>query len=403
MLYSTVQATQPSSFDLSIAILSILVAIYTGYASYGDLSWIPPFLPTHDVGYSLLRRKLTRRVKAAIFTLIAAIVQPFGLRLLPMQTLEAKQAQLQQALTRQATLTITAQMQQDALDAVKQRLQEKQAQLVQAEKLSGVGQLVAGVAHDINNPIGFIHGNLVFAEQHIQDLLALLALYQQCESESCAQGAALQAKVDAINLPYIKQDLPELLASMHHGIDRIQGIAKSLTTYTRIDSDFAPADIHSGLDTTLLMLRHRLMYSASNRTPIAIKTAYGDLPLVTCAAGQINQVTMNILSNAIDALQESCPQPLPAINIQTYQLDDNWVRITISDNGPGMPEAVQRRIYDPFFTTKAVGKGTGLGLAISRKIIVDDHGGRLHSCSSEAGTAFYIDLPVNLDTAPASA
>ncbi|MGB3613788.1 MAG: HAMP domain-containing sensor histidine kinase [Elainellaceae cyanobacterium] len=400
MLYSTAQAVQHESFSFSIAILSLLVAIYTGYASYSNFDWMPPSVPARGDRYPLRRRRIIRRIAPAASRLVTAIAQRFGLRLIPVRELEAKRAQLQQALTRQAALATTAHLQQETLEVMKQRLQDTQAHLIQAEKLSGVGQLVAGVAHDINNPIGFIHGNLVFAEQHIQDLMALLALYQRCEPASCVHTAALQAKIDAINLPDIRQDLPELLASMHHGIDRIQGIVKSLTTYARVDSERVPTDIHSGINTTLLMLRHRLMYSVSNRVPITIKTAYGDLPTLTCAAGHINQVVMNILSNAIDALQESGPHPSPAIDIQTCQLDPDWVRITISDNGPGMPAAIQHKIYDPFFTTKAVGKGTGLGLAISRQIVVDGHGGRLHSRSSAAGTTFYIDLPVNPIAAP---
>ena len=272
-------------------------------------------------------------------------------------------------------------------------LQQTQAQLVQTEKMSSLGQLVAGVAHEINNPVNFIHGNISPAEQYIQDLLALLDLYQQHYPDPVAE---IQAEIDRIDLPFVAEDLPKLLQSLKMGTDRIRQIIRSLRNFSRHDeSDMKPVDIHEGIDSTLMILRDRFKFRGE-LPGISVQKNYGALPLVECYAGQLNQVFMNILSNAIDALEMSVETRLvtPTIQVRTEKTDSHVI-ISIADNANGMPEDVRTRLFDPFFTTKPIGKGTGLGLYISYQIVVDKHGGSL-TCQSEPkqGTVFCIQIPI---------
>jgi len=279
-------------------------------------------------------------------------------------------------------------------------LQQTQAQLVQTEKMSSLGQLVAGVAHEINNPVNFIYGNLRHAGDYAHDLLNLLALYEQHYPNPSQE---IQAAANQIDFPFLKEDLPKLLTSMRVGADRIQKIVLALRTFSRMDeAEIKPVDIHDGIDSTLMILQNRLRETAGH-PGIQVVKQYGDLPLIECYAGQLNQVFMNVLVNAIDALdslnsrrslQEIQANP-SVITIQTGMLGDRQVRICIADNGPGISETVQRRLFEPFFTTKPVGKGTGLGLSISYQVIVDKHGGNL-TCHSEVGQGaeFWIDLPL---------
>ena len=230
-------------------------------------------------------------------------------------------------------------------------LHETQSQLVQAEKMSSLGQLVAGIAHEINNPVNFIHGNLQHAEDYFQDLLEMVNF---CQSQS--DRKAIEEKAQALELEYLSEDVIKLLKSMRLGTERIREIVLSLRSFSRLDeSDLKTADLHEGIDSTLLILTHRL--KASNTRPaIDIVKHYGKLPLIECFPGQLNQVFMNVLANAIDAF-ESAEIQQPQITISTTQIKDN-VRISISDNGPGVPKEIQHRIFEPFFTTKDVGKGT---------------------------------------------
>jgi signal transduction histidine kinase len=276
-----------------------------------------------------------------------------------------------------------------------QELQRTQAQMLQAEKMSSLGQLVAGIAHEVNNPVNFIHGNINYVHEYTQQLLELVELYQQTYTEPVP---AIADKIDDIDLDFLSTDLPKLLSSMRIGTDRIAEIVKSLRNFSRLDeADLKQADLHEGLDNTLLILQHRLK-STQHKTAISIMRDYGSLPSVYCYPGQLNQVFMNILANAIDALAErqtlqNSSSP-PQITIRTQRIE-NWVEIAIADNGCGIPEDIQSRIFDPFFTTKPVGKGTGMGMSISYQIITQKHHGKLLFFSTpNQGTEFLIQIPI---------
>ncbi len=283
------------------------------------------------------------------------------------------------------------------------KLKQAQAQLVQSEKMSSLGQLVAGVAHEINNPVSFIYGNLNYAEQYFQQLLDLIELYQQYYPQPSAE---IQAQIQLIDLDFVTLDLPKLLHSMKVGADRIYQIVRSLRNFSHLDrAEKQPVNIHEGIDNTLLILQSRLKPCPGHPTLEVVKE-YGDLPLVDCYAGELNQVFMNILSNAIDALEESFVMGYCSsghgkgqIRIWTEMINADWVAIHIADNGVGITEEVKQRLFDPFFTTKPVGKGTGLGLSISYKIVVEKHGGHLKCFSSPGqGTEFAIEIPLGLSS-----
>lgn len=281
----------------------------------------------------------------------------------------------------------------EQLERTLQELQQAQIQLVQNEKMSSLGQLVAGVAHEINNPVNFIHGNLSHLEDYAQDLLRVIHLYQ----EHLKMNPEFQALSEKIDLMYIQEDLPKILGSMKVGTHRIREIVLSLRTFSRLDeAEFKAVEIHEGIDSTLMILQHRLK-EQPNRPAIQVIKNYSKLPLLECYAGQINQVFMNILSNAIDTLEERMlKEPLlPKITIHTSLIDSDWVKIAIADNGLGMPENIQKQIFNPFFTTKSVGKGTGMGMSISYQIITERHRGFLECFSiNGAGTEFVIKIPI---------
>lgn len=286
------------------------------------------------------------------------------------------------------------------LETALQNLQKAQSQLIQTEKLSSLGQLVAGVAHEINNPVNFIYGNLRYADEYIQDLLELLDVYQQQYPNPTPE---VQAKAEDIELEFLVEDLPKILASMNVGAERIRQIVLSLRVFSRLDeAEMKSVDIHDGLDSTLLILQHRLK-ARPDHPVIEVIKEYGDLPLVECYAGQLNQVFMNILSNAIDALdsynQQRSAQDIhnhpSRIKICTEVLQPDRVTVRIADNGPGMTEKVKQRLFEPFFTTKPVGQGTGLGLSISYQIVVEKHKGALWCVSAPGlGTEFWIEIPL---------
>jgi PAS domain S-box-containing protein len=296
----------------------------------------------------------------------------------------------------------TAQEQAAKLEQTVHELQQTQAQLVQSEKMSSLGQMVAGVAHEINNPINFIYGNLTHINAYAEDLINLLQLYQHYYPHPAPE---IQAETEVIELDFIKEDLPKILSSMKMGADRISQIVLNLRNFSRLDeAEMKWVGIHEGLDNTLLILSHRLKAKQPDTPGIQVMKDYGNLPLVQCYPGQLNQVFMNILSNAIDALDEynkkrslkDIKNSPSIIWICTEVLADcNQVVILIGDNGPGMAQEVQQRIFDPFFTTKPVGSGTGLGMSISYQIVVEKHGGQLQCISApEQGTAFLIHIPI---------
>jgi predicted ATPase/signal transduction histidine kinase len=299
------------------------------------------------------------------------------------------------------------------LEQTFKELQHTQTQLIQTEKMSSLGQLVAGVAHEINNPVNFIHGNLAHTNEYVQALFDLLKVYQQ---EYPEPNSKIEAAIQDADLEFLSEDLPKILSSMKVGSDRIRQIILSLRNFSRLDeAEMKPVNIHEGIDSTLMILQHRLK-AKSDSSAIAVIREYGELPQIECYAGQLNQVFMNILGNAIDALEEAfgvrhqmsgkgsfadtalTPETrnlTPSIKIRTETIDQRWAMIRIADNGPGMPKAIRQKIFDPFFTTKSVGSGTGLGLSISYQIVVDKHQGRL-TCNSVPGqgTEFVIEVPM---------
>lgn len=295
----------------------------------------------------------------------------------------------------QAELLLQTEAQKEKLTHTLASLQKSQSHLIQSEKMVGLGQLVAGVAHEINNPINFIAGNLAPVQQYASSLLQLLKLYQQ---EHPQPSPALQAAIAAADLDFVAQDLPKTLASMALGTERICQIVLSLRNFSRLDqAEMKPVNLHEGLESTLLILHHRLV-DQPELPPIELIRQYSKLPPVECYPAQLNQVFMNILSNSIEALREqqrSQPNYLPKIHLRSELACANWVRIRIADNGPGMSAEVQARLFDPFFTTKDPGKGTGLGLSISYQIVVEKHGGQIYCVSNPGqGTEFLIEVPI---------
>jgi PAS domain S-box-containing protein len=282
------------------------------------------------------------------------------------------------------------------LETLLRELQHAQSQLIQSEKMASLGQLVAGVAHEINNPINFIYGNINPAIEYASDLIDSIELYQQHYPDPDEDIADAAEEMD---LEFLKSDFPKLLDSMKLGAERISEIVKSLRTFSRFDeAELKPVDLHQGIDSTLTILENRLK-PRSDRKAIEVIREYGSLPPVECYPGQFNQAMMNILANAIDVLDKMSDRDelprTPKIWIRTATIEGDRVSITIEDNGSGMPDSVRSRVFDPFFTTKAVGKGTGLGLAISHSVIVERHGGTIR-CHSQPGigTKFTIEIPL---------
>lgn len=285
-----------------------------------------------------------------------------------------------------------AQIQASQLQQALSDLKKAQSELIQVEKMSSLGQMVAGVAHEINNPVNFISGNIKHTSNYIKDVFDLLHLYQRHFPDP---GSAISEKIEEIDLDFLMQDLPKALSSMEVGAVRISEIVLALRNFSRLDeAEMKPVDIHSGIDSTLLILQARLQ-AKPGRPSIEIIKEYGNLPLVECYAGQLNQVFMNILNNAIDTLEKQDSPRIITISTSVLQ-NSSGVLIKIADNGPGMTSEVNKRLFDPFFTTKTVGAGTGLGLSISYQIVVDKHGGKL-KCNSAPGQGaeFLIEIPVN--------
>jgi two-component system, NtrC family, sensor kinase len=307
---------------------------------------------------------------------------------------------------RHLTQTLEQQVEERTLElkAALQQVQQSQVQVVQSEKMAMLGQLVAGVAHEINNPVNFIRGNLTHVQGYVEDVLSFVELLQQHPASATSE---MQAAAENLDLAFIQEDLPKTLASMKMGTQRICEIVRSLRVFSRLDeADCKAVDIHEGINSTLLILQHRLKGKPEHPEILVVRD-YGELPSVECYAGSLNQVFMNILVNAIDALEELSAQRtfeenqenLSQITIRTTAINDQWVQIAIADNGPGIPDDLKQRIFDPFFTTKPIGKGTGMGMSISYQIVVEKHQGKLTCLSSPGqGAEFVIQIPTQQQT-----
>lgn len=304
---------------------------------------------------------------------------------------EERTAQLQQAMIESLATATQAQEQAKKLKAALNELENTQAQLIQTEKMSSLGQLVAGVAHEINNPVNFIYGNIHFANEYIQDIFKLVNLYQKYYPEPALE---IQAYTQENDIDFIKEDLNKVFPSIKSGAERIRQIVLSLRNFSRLDeAEIKAVDIHDGINSTLLILHSRL--NGHGKYPdIQVIKKYSKLPEIECYAGQLNQVFLNIINNAIDALKESVNEP--KIYISTEILDNDKLIIKIADNGCGMTEVVKKKIFDPFFTTKPIGSATGLGMSISYQII-QKHSGKLQCISSPLeGTEFVIEIPTKI-------
>ena len=299
-------------------------------------------------------------------------------------------------------IELKLQQQTKDLENALQELQRTQSHLIQGEKMSALGQLVAGVAHEINNPVNFIYGNLMPVEEYVSDLLSALEIY----NHHCTDlDPEIEEELEDLDISFLREDLPKVVNSMKEGARRIREIVLSLRTFSRLDeAELKNANIHEGIDSTLTILHYRL--KAKPDSPgIQVVKNYGNLPPLNCYTGQLNQVFMNILGNAIDALEErdagktfSERKENPSIITITTELnrEESLIKIKIRDNGTGIPEKLKNRVFDPFFTTKAIGKGTGLGMSISYQIIVEKHSGNLSYASPpEGGTEFIIELPLS--------
>jgi signal transduction histidine kinase len=337
---------------------------------------------------------------------ISRLARVFEVMIGKIQQREADLAEANRTLEQQVHQR-TAELQQKntQLQQTLQELQQAQAHLVQTEKMSSLGQLVAGILHEINNPLNFVHCNAIHAGDYMQQMLDILYLYQ----EHCPQmPVEIQRRANEIGLEFLQDDLPKVLQSMQTGTERISKIVQSLRSFSRLDeSEVKTVDVHEGLESTLMLLGNRLR-ATPKHPAIQLVKQYGELPPVECYASELNQVFMNILANALDALQaedeaghqgkEPGEPPQVTITTEAIASDGNpWIAIHIRDNGVGMAQETLSHLFDPFFTTKPVGKGTGLGLATSYQIITQKHRGKLH-CHSQPGhgTEFVIELPVSL-------
>ncbi|HSF76848.1 MAG TPA: ATP-binding protein, partial [Microcoleus sp.] len=301
-------------------------------------------------------------------------------------------------------LAISSTAQAQELETTLNELKKAQMQVIQSEKMSSLGQLVAGIAHEINNPVNFIHGNLTHLDEYTQNLLQMIELYQQRHPSN---DPDVQAMAEEIDLEFLTEDIQKIISSIRVGTERIRGIVVSLRNFSRMDeADFKDVDIHEGIESTLLILQHRLKDRSDCPAVVVIKD-YDTLPKVECFPGQLNQVFMNILVNALDALDEmntkrsyqELKDTPNQITIRTSAIDNQWVEVAIADNGIGMPDPVKQRIFDPFFTTKAIGKGTGLGMSISYQIITEKHRGKIKCFSTPgSGSEFVIQIPIRQQT-----
>ncbi|BAY07892.1 sensor histidine kinase [Calothrix sp. NIES-2098] len=374
---------------------------YVAYVHLKQANWsIALVIPRENIESQLQALNLLASILGGLLG-VAAIIAWRQIQL-------SQRAKLQVVLLSQQQEKLQQQAQE--LEQALRQLQQTQAQLIQTEKMSSLSQLVAGVAHEINNPVSFIYSNITPANEYIDDLLRLLQLYQYHYPQPVAE---IEDEAEAIELNFLMQDLPKLLNSIKVGAERIKQIVLSLRNFSRLDeADMKLVNIHEGIDSTLIFLESRLK-DTPERPAIKIIKEYAELPLVECYAGELNQVFINLLTNAIDAIEETFAlHPLTPkdeesnakslikrqgkIRIQTELAADRQIIIRIVDNGVGIPETLQKQLFNPFFTTKPVGKGTGLGLSISYQIVTEKHQGKLQ-CNSTfgAGTEFLMSIPIS--------
>ncbi|AFY39187.1 integral membrane sensor signal transduction histidine kinase [[Leptolyngbya] sp. PCC 7376] len=314
--------------------------------------------------------------------------------------IETLSSSLNQLIRQVYLLLNTIGRKNEELEQAFEQLQQQQIQMVQTEKMSSLGALVAGIAHEINNPVNFIHGNIHHSRIYLEDLLRLLKLYQE---HYPTPNQEIEDEVEAIDLNFLITDFPKILNSMTLGTQRIRDIVLSLRTFSRTDeAEFKAVNIHEGIDSTLVILNHRLK-EESGRPAIQIIKNYGELPLIECFPGQLNQVFINILNNAIDALEESSFNLSTAeltaspnqITISTGIIAPNKIELRFKDNGQGMTDDIQEKIFNPFFTTKLIGEGTGMGMSISYQIITENHAGEIFvNSTAKVGSELIIRIPI---------
>ena len=382
-----------------LILLDIMMPDMDGYTVCKTLKASPATKDIPVIFISALNEVLDK-VKAFEVGGVDYITKPFHDR----EVLARVSNQLVQRQLFQQTQSYAQQLEQTLTE-----LKKTQAQLIQKEKMASLGQLVAGIAHEINNPVNFIYGNIALAGDYARDLVRLIQLYRHHYPHPVPEIAS---ELNKIEPDFIAEDYPKLLNSMKEGASRISKIVLSLRNFSRLGEEKQkPVDIHEGIDNTLVILQHRLK-EANKSGEIEVIKHYSQLPRVTCYASQLNQVFMNLLTNAIDALEN---QPSPRkITIGTSVIsesepalyggdskfvtaNDRSVVILISDNGCGMSDKVRDRIFDPFFTTKPVGRGTGLGLAISHDIVVEKHRGQISCISAPGkGTELILQIPISV-------
>lgn len=402
----TAQINANTRTTLLSCLAALLVATLLGIST---ARWISqPILALNEASQAIAAGDLNQQVASTPIQELSTVGKSFNRMAAQMRSsfmaLEQSNLELEERVT-ERTQELSERNTQ--LNTTLAELHRTQTQMVQSEKMSALGKTVAGIAHEINNPVSFIHGNLAHVQSYTANLLEIIHLYQHHYPHPAAE---ITAKVQQLELDFIQEDLPSTLSSMKLGTDRIRAIILSLRNFSRLDeSEYKAVDIHEGIDSTLLILQHRFR-SRANRSAIQVVKDYAPLPLIECYPGQLNQVFMNILANALDAIEDALKERAAKVSPPEYQDqpgqitirttlldlgDRQWVQIAIADNGIGIPVEAKNQIFDPFFTTKPIGKGTGMSMSISYQIITEKHQGKLECHSAPgAGTEFIIQIPI---------